>query len=146
MRLYFKELKENKINDMSLDKCVMKMNNYMLLISLDGIYKTTKNSHCLTKINYIDKNVEEIKVGNWNVLVDNSQQMSTDGVLRIPYEYNVINIQEETYMLREKSELKFIIIRSLETKKIIDFYFNFNGDVDNFSFKEDILTFLSDIK
>jgi len=146
MRLYFKELKENKINDMPLDKCINTLNNYMILISLDGVYKTTKNAGYLTKINYIDANVEEIKIDNWNVLVDHSQQSICDNMWKIPYDYKVVNIQEETYVLREKSELKFIILRTLETKKIIDFYFNFNGNIDNFSFKEDILTFLSEIK
>ncbi|MEX0597705.1 MAG: hypothetical protein WD512_14530 [Candidatus Paceibacterota bacterium] len=146
MRLYFTELKENKLNDMPLDKCVTAFKNYMFLISLDGVYKTVKNNNSLSKMTYIDKSAEEIKIDKWNVLVDKSQQSLTDNMWRIPYDYKVVNVQEETYMLREKSDLKFIILRTIETKTIVDYYFSFNGDVDNFSFKEDIRTFLSDIK
>jgi len=146
MRLYFTDLKENNIMCMRLDKCVKTFINYVLLISLDGIYTITNSDCFLTKIINEDKAFEKTKIDKWNVLIDNSTQTLTCNMWNLPYEHKIINIHEETYMLREKSDLKFIIIRNMETEKIINYYFIFNGDIDNFTFKEDILTFLSEIK
>ena len=100
----------------------------------------------LTKITYIDNNAEEVKIDKWRVFIDTSKQTLTNDNWRIPYEYKIAKVHEETYLLREKSELKFVILRNIETKNIMDFYFTFEGDIENFSFKEDILTFLSGIK
>jgi hypothetical protein len=100
----------------------------------------------LTKLTYIDNNAEEVKIDKWRVFIDKSKQTLTNDIWRIPYEYKIAKVHEETYVLREKSELKFIILRNTDTKSIMDFYFTFEGDIENFSFKEDILTFLSEIK
>jgi hypothetical protein len=146
MRLYFVELKENQIKFMPLDKFIKKIKEYTFLISLEGVYKTVKTTDSLTKVTYIDSTAQEVIIDKWRVLVDNSRQTLTDNVWKIPYEYISVRVYEESYTLREKSNLKFIILRNKETDKIVDFYFVFDGDINNFSFKEDILTFLSEIK
>ena len=146
MRLYFIDLKENQIKQMSLEKCIKNVKEYSFLISLEGVYKTIKTSDSFTKLTYIDNNAEEVKIGKWRVFIDKSKQTLTNDIWRIPYEYKIAKVHEETYVLREKSELKFIILRNTDTKSIMDFYFTFEGDIENFSFKEDILTFLSEIK
>jgi hypothetical protein len=146
MRLYFIDLKENQIKQMPLEKCIKNVKEYSFLISLEGVYKSIKTSDSLTKLTYIDNNAEEVKIDKWRVFIDKSKQTLTNDVWRIPYEYKIAKVHEETYVLREKSELKFIILRNTDTKSIMDFYFTFEGDIENFSFKEDILTFLSEIK
>ena len=146
MRLYFVDLKENQIKQMPLSQCIKNIKDYTFLISLEGVYKTVKTSDSLTKITYIDNNAEEVKIDKWRVFIDTSKQTLTNDNWRIPYEYKIAKVHEETYVLREKSELKFVILRNIETKNIMDFYFTFEGDIENFSFKEDILTFLSGIK
>ena len=146
MRLYFIDLKENQIKQMPLEKYIKNVKEYSFLISLEGVYKTIKTSDSLTKLTYIDNNAEEVKIGKWRVFIDKSKQTLTNDIWRIPYEYKIAKVHEETYVLREKSELKFIILRNTDTKSIMDFYFTFEGDIENFSFKEDILTFLSEIK
>ena len=146
MRLYFIDLKENQIKQMPLEKYIKNVKEYSFLISLEGVYKTIKTSDSLTKLTYIDNNAEEVKIDKWRVFIDKSKQTLTNDIWRIPYEYKIAKVHEETYVLREKSELKFIILRNTDTKSIMDFYFTFEGDIENFSFKEDILTFLSEIK
>ena len=146
MRLYFIDLKENQIKHMPLEKYIKNVKEYSFLISLEGVYKTIKTSDSLTKLTYIDNNAEEVKIDKWRVFIDKSKQTLTNDIWRIPYEYKIAKVHEETYVLREKSELKFIILRNTDTKSIMDFYFTFEGDIENFSFKEDILTFLSEIK
>jgi hypothetical protein len=146
MRLYFIDLKENQIKQMPLEKYIKNVKEYSFLISLEGVYKSIKTSDSLTKLTYIDNNAEEVKIDKWRVFIDKSKQTLTNDVWRIPYEYKIAKVHEETYVLREKSELKFIILRNTDTKSIMDFYFTFEGDIENFSFKEDILTFLSEIK
>ena len=146
MKIYFTDLKENDIMYMPLNKCVKTFINYRLLFSLDGIYKIVKSDSFLTKLTNDDKSIEETTIDKWNVLIDNSTQKLTSNMWNLPYVHKILNIHEETYILREKSDLKFIILRNMETEKIIDYYFIFNGDIDNFSFKEDMLTFLSEIK
>jgi len=146
MRLYFIDLKENQIKQMPLEKYIKNVKEYSFFISLEGVYKTIKTSDSLTKLTYIDNNAEEVKIDKWRVFIDKSKQTLTNDIWRIPYEYKIAKVHEETYVLREKSELKFIILRNTDTKSIMDFYFTFDGDIENFSFKEDILTFLSEIK
>ena len=146
MRLYFVELKENQIQNMPLDKCIKTIKEYIFLISLDGIYKTVRTADSLVKMTYIDKSAKEVKIDMWNVLIDNTEPDLKEDLCRLPYDSVTVKVYEETYILRDKSNLKFIILRQQQTEKIIDFYFVFEGDIENFAFKEDILTFLSDIK
>ena len=146
MRLYFVDIKENQISNMPLEQCIKTIKEYTFLISLDGIYKVVRTNDCLVKLTYIDKSAKEVKIDNWNVLIDYTEPHLKDNLWRLPYDSIPVKVYEETYILREKSNLKFIILRQQQTEKIIDFYFVFNGDIENFAFKEDILTFLSDIK
>lgn len=146
MRLYFIELKENQIKSMPLDRCIKRIKEFTFLISLDGVYKTVKTSDSLVKLTYIDKSAKQTKINDWDVLIDNTAVDLKDNLWRLPYDCIPVKVYEETYLLRDKSDLKFVILRQQQTGNIIDFYFTFDGDIENFAFKEDILTFLSDIK
>ena len=49
-----------------------------------------------------------------------------------------------TYSIKKNALVKFVILKN--NKKISDFYFLYNGDIGDFLFREEILTFLSIIK
>lgn len=103
MRLYFVDLKENQIKQMPLAQCIKNIKDYTFLISLEGVYKTVKTSDSLTKITYIDNNAEEVKIDKWRVFIDTSKQTLTNDNWRIPYEYKIAKVHEETYLSRNQN-------------------------------------------
>jgi hypothetical protein len=148
MRIYFKDITINDISTISFEPFIKKTYCYSLLFSQEGIFKLQANTNKIQKQKYFDSKIHDELIDELNILLVEKDIEYEDGVFQIPFEHKIKKITEEHYKLREKSKLTMVIIKD-DTSKIIDFYFLFDEDIDNIHnalFKEDILTFFSDIK
>jgi len=143
MKYYFSDIKVfniEKIKHMTIKQLIKKDKHYLLIFSLDGIFKIDKNSNQIYKLNYNDKPTKHIKINNYDVLQDLSV-IKYDEVSQIPIKYFTKKINEEIYMMRENASLKLIILN--DENEIMDFYFETNEDITNSFVIEDLAYFLS---
>ena len=148
MRIYFKDILISEISTISFDKFIKQTYCYSLLFTQEGIFKLNANSNKLQKQKYFDSKVHDEIIDELNILLVEKDIEYEDGIFQIPFEHKIKKMKEEHYKLREKSKLTMVVIKD-DSNKIIDFYFLFNEVIDNIHnalFKEDILTFFSDIK
>lgn len=141
MKYYISNIKVFDIEKMKvLLSCVKKENIYLMIFSLDGIFKLDKKTNKFQKVYYKDKQINYIKNDNYDILEDPSETIYVD-VSQIPIEHFSKNIKEETYTMRENAKIKFIVLR--EDDKIIDFYFETNESINDQFIMEDLASFLS---
>ena len=119
---------------------------YYSIFSLDGIFKLSPEKNILYKLYCNDSNIEYSNICGYDAIIDNSEITYSNISYQIPFNHISKRFVRETYLLREKSELKFIVLKDLDDDKVLDFYFVFDGCMKNVLFKEDMLTFLSKIK
>lgn len=138
MKYYIADIKVFDIEKMKLSSCIKKERNYTLIFSLSGIFRIDKNK--FQKLNHKHKQINHIKLNNLNILEDLSEITYSD-VSQMPTEHFSKKIKEETYTMREKALLKFIIVKNNE--EIIDFYFESEELISNPLIMEDLESFLS---
>ena len=141
MRYYIADIKVFDIEKMKLlSSCVKKELDYIIIFSLDGIFKVDKNNNKIQRILYKDKPLNPTKIKNYDILEDLSETNYSD-VSQIPIEHFSKKIREVVYMMREKALLKFIVIKNND--EIIDFYFESEEQINNPLIMEDLASFLS---
>jgi hypothetical protein len=146
MHLYFLKINEGQI-DKIISECSIQIREvFYMIFSLDGIFKLSQDANVLYKMNCKDTRVEYSNICGFDVAIDKSEIDYTTISYQIPFKHIQKRVASETYLLRAKSDLKFIVMRDLDNNKILDYYFSFNGCINNALFKEDVLTFLSKIK
>jgi len=112
---------------------------FLLIFSLDGIFKLNNNSIQKRKIK--DKPIISKPLGNYIFLEDNSEY-TYDDISQIPLEHFCKKIRQETFMLREKAKIKLIVVIDDINDDIIDFYFDSTITIDNEFIIEDLLHFM----
>lgn len=141
MKYYISDFKLFDIEKMKiLSSCIKNEDNYLMIFSLDGLFKLNKETNQLQKIYYKDKQINYIKNNKFDILEDPSEINYID-VSQIPIEHFSKKIKQETYKMRENAKIKFIILR--EGYEIIDFYFETNESINNLFIMEDLASFLS---
>jgi hypothetical protein len=147
MKIYFTDIKSenlDKLNKLN-NNYYIEISEYLLIFSLDGIYKVNKNSNVFYKLKILDDIVIHNTIDEWNILIDNSITEYEEELSQIPYNSYTKKFIQITYSIRKNALVKFVILKD-NNNKISDFYFLFNGDIGDFLFREEILTFLSIIK
>ena len=147
MKYYISDLKVFEIEKMKtsiLKDCIKTCEEFILIFSLNGIFKTDINSNKIQKLAYKDHIVKEVKIGNYHFLEDNSTIDYKD-ISQIPLEHFSKKIRKETYMLRENGLLMFVIIKDKLTDDILDFYFDVvkTSTIDNIFVIQDLDQYLS---
>ena len=124
-----------------LHKYYYKENKYTLFFSENGIFSLEKKA--LYKWEFVDGDI--IKRDNYfkhyNLCVDTTKISKKQYNHQLPYEYYTKKIKELHFRLHENATMTFCI--ELSNNEITDYYFLTNEDIDNFSIKKDIITFLS---
>lgn len=127
-----------------LDSCIKKVTDFFLIHTQEGIFKIDAGTNDLQKMNLIDKPCEHIQIKQWECIVDNSKTEYISDIYQIPIVYSIEKITEETYTLRDKSPLKFVV-QKYDNLLLRDFYFVCYEDIKNELIQEDFLSFLSGI-
>jgi len=141
MKYYISNIKVFDIEKMKiLSSCIKNENDYLMIFSLDGIFKINKKTNQLQKIYYKDKQINYIKNDKYDILEETSETNYID-VTQIPLEHFSKKIKEEIYTMRENAKIKFVILRNGE--EIIDFYFETNESINDQFIMEDLESFLS---
>lgn len=146
MRFYFQKLNSEHIDNIISECSIQVRDVFYLIFSLDGIYKLSPSTNVLYKMNCIDHEIEYSNICGFDAVVDKSEIEYSAVSFQIPFKHIQKRVASETYLLRDKADIKFIVLRDLDNNKVLDFYFSFNGCTNNVLFKEDMLTFLSKIK
>lgn len=143
MKYYFSDIKVfniEKIKNMDNKQLIKKDKYYVLIFSLDGIFKIDNNSNKIFKLNYNDKPTKHITINNKDVLQDLTDIKYSE-ISQIPIKHFTKKIKEEVYMMRENASLKLIVLN--DENEIMDFYFETNEDISNSFVMEDLAYFLS---
>jgi hypothetical protein len=142
MKYYVADLKVFDVEKMKpfLSNCIEKQNQYLLIFSLNGVFKIDKNNNKVQQIYYKDNKMNSIQVNKINILEDSSEINYVD-ISQIPSEHFSQKIIEETYMMRENALLKFMILKNND--KITDFYFETEELISNPLIMEDLESFLA---
>ena len=131
---------EHKILE-KLQKYYYKEKIYSLFYSEKGIFSLENGE--MYKINIIDNLI--VKRNNYfkdfNLWTDTSKIQKKNNVQQLPFQYLTKKIKEMHYRLHENATMTFCV--ELSNNKISNYYFLTNEDIDNFSIKKDIVTFLS---
>lgn len=145
MKIYFTDIKSENLDKLNNNNYYIEISDYSLIFSLDGIYKVNKNSNVFYKLKILDDVIIHNTIDEWNILIDNSTTEYEEELSQIPYNSYTKKFIQITYSIRKNALVKFVILKD-NNNKISDFYFLFNGDIGDFLFREEILTFLSIIK
>ena len=75
---------------------------------------------------------------------DTTKIIKNNEIQQLPYNYIIKKIKELHFLLHENATITFCV--QLSDNKITEYFFLTNEDIDNFSIKKDIVTFLSLLK
>lgn len=138
--LDMRDLKKMKI----LDGCIKKKSEFFLIHTQEGIFRIDSGTNDMQRMNFIDKHCERIQIKQWECIVDYSNTEYISEIYQIPIVYSVDKIIEETYILRDKSPVKCVVLK-YDNLLLRDFYFVCHEDIKNELIQEDFLSFLSEI-
>jgi hypothetical protein len=142
MRIYVPEFPVSKLNEERIAEKRDVSCRESLIISTSGIFRIKDDDIMRLKIR--DVRVTETNVGNFRVLLDSSKWEFDEPWCQIPVEHtHEISIRKE-YILRKGALVKLVIEE--RNQKNTDFYFSTDEDIGVFGVREDILTFLSQLK
>ena len=127
-----------------LDNCIKKRTEFFLIHTHEGIFRIDSGTNDIQKLNFIDKHSERIQIKQWKCILDHSNTEYISEIYQIPIVYSIEKITEEIYTLRDKSPLKFVVLK-YDNQLLRDFYFVCHEDIKNELIQEDFLSFLSGI-
>ena len=143
-RIYIDKINDNHVILERLHKYYYKETKHTLFFSESGIFSLNKDG--LYKHNIIDGNI--IKRNNYyndySLWTDTTKIVKNNEIQQLPYNYVIKKIKELHFRLHENATITFCI--QLSDNKITEYFFLTNEDIDNFSIKKDIVTFLSLLK
>ena len=142
MKIYIPEVAVSRLKEERITEYYKKSRSTSLIISTDGILKI-KDSE-ISRLRIRDVHVTETSIGMFKVLLDNSKWEFDESWFQIPTEHiNETTIKKE-YILRKGALVSLIVEeRNMEN---VDFYFSTNEDIEMMGIRDDILTFLSQLK
>ncbi len=141
MKIYIPSIKLTTINEVLIEKFLVKKNNEAYIFSEEGIIQIQGEK--LFKLNIIDQDIQTVKLDKFDIITDNSKFVIDCECLQVyPYHIEEI-IHKYIYKLRKDTIIDLIIEKKNDT--IIDFYFYLKDDKHFININEDILTFLFEL-
>jgi hypothetical protein len=142
MRIYIPEVAVARLEEKRIEEYYNKSRTTRLIISTDGILKVKDND--ISRLRIRDIRVTETIVGNFKVLLDDSKWEFDESWFQIPTEHTHETTIKKEYILR-KDALVCLVVEEINRKNV-DFYFSTDKDIDMMGIRDDILTFLSQLK
>ena len=127
-----------------LHKYHYKEKKYTYLYSENGIFCMENDQ--IYKLNIVDGEIEKKNdyYENFDLWIDSSNIIKEKDLQQIPSNYYLQKIKELHFRLHENATMTFCI--ELSDNKISNYYFLTDENIDNYSIKKDIVTFLSVLK
>lgn len=111
------------------------------ILTNEGLYKYVKNNLFKYKL---DLTIEDTPEKYGDIMVRNMSWKKYSEEWNIPLSHDIVKIKKVKYKVHEKSSTAFII--EYMENEIHDYYFESVENIDNYSLKEDINSFLSMLK
>jgi len=134
---YYTDIDNIKNLKIKFKPYLIQKNKEKWILTQEGIYKYFKNQLFKFKLAFCDDD----KLQTGDVVSSNFKWVKYDNAYNIPVLYTIIDVDTEKYKLHPKSSTTFIIEKM--DGGINDYYFESNEQIDNYSLKEDINSFLS---
>tara|TARA_R110002072_G_scaffold280526_1_gene442918 strand:+ start:979 stop:1413 length:435 start_codon:yes stop_codon:yes gene_type:complete len=142
MKIYIPDIIISRVNEERIAEYYKKSGSTSLIISTDGILKI-KDSE-ISRLRIRDVHVTESSIGTFRVLLDDSKWEFDESWFQIPTEHIHETTIKKEYILRKGALVSLIVEeRNMEN---VDFYFSTNEDIEMMGIRDDILTFLSQLK
>lgn len=145
MKIYFKNITidENTLNKIDIYKKHIYTNNF--IYSQEGVFQIKNNK--IMKVKSNDKTLIYDNFEEHEIIVDNSYFQNHHEVYQLPYEHLNLIQTKYIYKLRDKAPISLEVIKN-SNNDIEYFYFNIHNEecisiLENYSYKEDIISFLS---
>lgn len=138
IKIFICDIQKHIFNEELLTKFFIKSDTYKYILSNDGLYKISNDN--IYKLIIHDSKYEKKTINKIDLLFDYST-ITEKKNYRIPNSNQLITIQTNIYLLRNKSQLKLYIEKN--NNKIYDVYFLADEKLDEYNLNEDINTFLS---
>ena len=142
MRIYIPEVAVARLEEKRIEEYYNKSRTTRLIISTDGILKVKDND--ISRLRIRDIRVTETIVGNFKVLLDDSKWEFDESWFQIPTEHTHETTIKKEYIIRKGAPVSLIVEE--RDRKNVDFYFSTDEDIDMMGIRDDILTFLSQLK
>jgi|TARA_B110000967_G_C18845989_1_gene542033 hypothetical protein len=138
IKIFICDIQKHIFNEELLTKFFIKSDTYKYILSNDGLYKISNDN--IYKLIIHDSKYEKKTINKIDLLFDYST-ITEKKNYRIPNSNQLLTIQTNIYLLRNKSQLKLYIEKN--NNKIYDVYFLADEKLDEYNLNEDINTFLS---
>ena len=145
MKIYFKNINinENILKKLENYKKHIYTNNY--IYSNEGIFQIKNNK--IIKIKPNDKTLIYDNFEDYEIVIDNSYFQTHHEVYQLPYEHLNLIQTKYIYKLRDNAPISLEVIKNSK-HNIEYFYFKIYNEacisiLQNYSYKEDIISFLS---
>ena len=142
MRIYIPEVAVSRLEEERIVEHYNKSQSISLIISADGIFRVKDNE--ISRLKIRDIQVTETSIGKFKVLLDNSRWEFDEYWFQIPTEHTHETTIKKEYILREGALVSLIVEE--RNRENVDFYFSTNEDIEMLGIRDDILTFLSQLK
>ena len=142
MRIYIPEVAVARLEEKRIEEYYNKSRTTRLIISTDGILKVKDNE--ISRLRIRDIRVTETIVGKFKVLLDDSKWEFDESWFQIPTAHTHETTIKKEYILR-KGALVSLVVEERDRKNV-DFYFSTDKDIEMMGIRDDILTFLSQLK
>ena len=139
---YYPELDDIKVSQLQPFLCSIQEER--MLLAEDGMYKYIKEILYKFKIVPSKKSPTINVIGNVSIYGCEYNLKKREEVTQIPPHHAFTLINKKIYKRNEKSTTAFIV--EWKDKKITDFYFESESQIDNDTLQEDILSFLLVLK
>jgi len=139
MRYYLKENKNKNIKQ----KLIEYKNEILKekwILTYEGLFKNINDDLFKFKIKFNNHSNKQ----NESLILSNFDWMKFNKSYNIPIIHKIIDVDIIKYKLHRKSSTIFVI--ELVNNEINDYYFLSNKNIDDYSFNEDINSFLSILK
>ena len=127
-----------------LHKYHYKEKKYTYLYSENGIFCMENDQ--IYKLNIVDGEIEKKNkyYEDFDLWVDSTKTVKEKSIQQLPFDYYVSKVKEQHFRLHENATMTFCI--ELSNNKINNYYFLTDENIENYSIKKDIVTFLSVLK
>ncbi len=142
MRIYIPEVAVSRLEEKRIVEHYSKSRSTSLVISANGIFRVKDDE--ISRLKIQDVHVTETSIGKFRALIDNSKWEVDEPWFQIATEHTHETTIKKEYIFREGARVNLIVEE--RNGKNVDFYFSTNEDIDMLGIREDILTFLSQLK
>ena len=142
MRIYVPEIPVSRLDEKKIAEQYNTSCSVSLIISANGILRVKDDE--ISRLKIRDTNVTETSIGKFHVILDDSKWEFDELWFQIPTEHIHETTIKREYVLRKGAQVSLIIEE--RNQKNVDFYFSTDQDIEMLGIRDDILTFLSQLK